>query len=207
MAQPNLSREKEYPISITCRHFDLTKAIEDHVQSKISKIDHVANGVTHVAVVLDSQRIDFICSVVMHFPHHQIKVHANAPDLYQAIDACGEKLFNLVSRYKDKIHHKNRTSLAEMDMEVNVIRPFNDELKLINDDIDAENAKKEYERTHFHEIIRKENVAVKTHTQEEAIMKMEFSHSPFMIYRSEEDQKLKVIYRREDNNYNLVNIQ
>ena len=48
---------------------------------------------------------------------------------------------------------------------------------------------------------------LKTLTQEEAIMKMEITDDPFLIFRSEEDQKIKVIYRREDRNYGLVQIQ
>ena len=38
-------------------------------------------------------------------------------------------------------------------------------------------------------------------------MKMEITDEPFIIYRSEEDQKLKVIYRREDENYGLVQVE
>jgi putative sigma-54 modulation protein len=48
---------------------------------------------------------------------------------------------------------------------------------------------------------------LKTLTQDEAVMKMEIAEEPFIIFRSEEDQKIKVIYRRKDENYGLVQIQ
>jgi putative sigma-54 modulation protein len=33
---------------------------------------------------------------------------------------------------------------------------------------------------------------------------MELSEDLFMVYRSEEDRKLKVIYRRNDGNYGII---
>ncbi len=41
-------------------------------------------------------------------------------------------------------------------------------------------------------------MSVKMLTQEEAIMKMELAGYAFLIYKSEEDQKLKVMYKRKD---------
>ncbi|HEY4255244.1 MAG TPA: sigma 54 modulation/S30EA ribosomal C-terminal domain-containing protein, partial [Chlamydiales bacterium] len=73
--------------------------------------------------------------------------------------------------------------------------------------IEAETAKRAEERLKQHEIVAKETMKLKTLTQEEAIIKMEISSEVFLIYRSEEDQKLKVIYRRKDGNYGLVQVQ
>ena len=44
-------------------------------------------------------------------------------------------------------------------------------------------------------------------TQEEAIMKMELSEDNFLIFRSEEDTKLKVIYRRSDGNFGVIELE
>jgi putative sigma-54 modulation protein len=41
-------------------------------------------------------------------------------------------------------------------------------------------------------------------TADEAVMKMDLSGDKFMVYKSEEDQKLKVIYRRRDGDYGLI---
>jgi putative sigma-54 modulation protein len=207
MAQPNLSQDQRYPVTITGRHFDLTPAIEQHVYDKLRQVEHFIGKVTHGTAVLDAHKHDCSCAIVLNLPDHQIKVNGHGVDMYKAIDICGEKLNGLLSRYKDKMKSHHNKPLHDVSMDVDVIRAFNDDLKQINDDIDAENARRNYERTHFHEIVGSESIVVKTYTQEEAIMKMEFSSAPFMIYRSEEDQKLKVIYRREDDNYNLVQVQ
>ena len=97
--------------------------------------------------------------------------------------------------------------MSTVDIHVNVIQPLKDDLNAINDEIEAENVQKEAEKYRLHEVVAKEVMTLKTLTQDEAIMKMEITSDPFMIYQSEEDQKLKVIYRREDENYGLVQIQ
>ena len=35
-------------------------------------------------------------------------------------------------------------------------------------------------------------------------MKMELAGDPLLVFRAEADQKLKVIYRREDGNYGVI---
>jgi putative sigma-54 modulation protein len=90
---------------------------------------------------------------------------------------------------------------------VNVIQSLKDDLSVINDEIQAESARIEEEKYRLHQVVAKETMSLKTLTQEEAIMKMEITSDPFLIFKSEEDQKIKVIYRREDQNYGLVQIQ
>jgi len=45
---------------------------------------------------------------------------------------------------------------------------------------------------------------LKTLSYQEAVMKLDLSHDPFMLFVNETDQKLKVIYRREDGDYGII---
>jgi len=38
-------------------------------------------------------------------------------------------------------------------------------------------------------------------------MKLELSDEPFLIFRSQEDLKIKILHRLEDGNYGLINPQ
>lgn len=207
MAKPDPSSDLKYNVTIACKHFDLTEPIKEYVTEKINKVSPIANRVHHVAVTLDAQGINYTCSVVMNFPQFHIKVHATTENIYSAIDKCADKLFALVTRYKDKLASKRFEHLSSVDIDVNVIKAYKDDLKRINDDIEEENSHKKYDQYALHEIVAKETISLKTLTQEEAVIKMEMmSDVPFIIYRSEEDQKLKVIYRRNDENYSLIQI-
>ncbi len=57
-----------------------------------------------------------------------------------------------------------------------------------------------------HTVIKQKTLPLKTLTTEEAVMKMELSGDQFLIYKNEVDHKLKVIYRRKDENYGIINL-
>jgi putative sigma-54 modulation protein len=195
-----------YNISIAGKHIAITDAIRNYVMEKMAKVDKITDQVIDVAVTLDAQKLEHNCSVLMNFIHFHIKVQASTDNMYSAIDKCSDRLVALVRKYKSKLQSKRFKDLTAVDIHVNVIQPLQDELKEINEDIEAENAKKEAERFQLHRIVAKETMPLKTLTQEEAVIKMEITDDPFLIFRSEEDQKIKVIYRRKDENYNVVQL-
>lgn len=143
----------------------------------------------------------------MNFIRFQIKVQADKDNMYEAIDKAVDRVTGLIRRYKSKLQSYRNKDLSTVDIHVNVVQPLKDNLREINDDIEAESVKKEAEQYEMHQIVAKETMPLKTLTQDEAVMKMEISDEPLLIFKSEEDQKVKVIYRREDRNYGIVQIQ
>jgi putative sigma-54 modulation protein len=75
-----------------------------------------------------------------------------------------------------------------------------DEVAEINDEIETES----HTRYELHTIQKVESQPLKILTDEEAIMKMELSHAPVMVYRDEKDRRLKVIWRLENGNYGVI---
>jgi putative sigma-54 modulation protein len=207
MAKPVISPDAGYNISIVGKHFQITDAIRNYVFDKLAKVDRIADQIIDVTVTLDAQKLEHSCSVFMNFIHFHIKVHASTENMYSAIDRCVERLVKLIRRYKTKLQSRRFKDLSTVDIHVNVIQPLRDDLKAINEDIEAENAEREQERFKLHEIVAQEKMSLKTLTQEEAVMKMEITDDMLLIFRSEEDQKIKVIYRRPDSNYGLVQVQ
>jgi putative sigma-54 modulation protein len=207
MAKPIISPNAGYNLSIAGKHFQITDAIRNYVFEKLEKVDRIADRIIDVNVVLDAQKLEHSCSVHMDFIHFHIKVHASTENMYSAIDRCMDRLNKLIRRYKTKLQSRRFKDLTTVDIHVNVIKPLEDNLKIINEDIEAQNALEEEDRYKLHEIVAKETMSLKTLTQEEAVMKMELSNDLILIFRSEEDHKMKVIYRRPDSNYGLVQVQ
>ena len=88
-----------------------------------------------------------------------------------------------------------------VDMSVNVYHhPPRNETEEVNEANEEENLKKWLP----HKVIATELQILKHLTTEEAIMKMELSQDYFMLFRDEVDQKMKVIYRREDDHYGVI---
>ena len=198
---------QQYNLTVIGKHIEITDALRNYVLEKLSKIEKIADRIIDVHVTLDCQKLENECSILMNFNHFQIKVTASTDQLYSAIDKATDRAIVLIRKYKSKLQSKRFKDLTAVDIHVNVIQPLKDELGIINDEILAENAMDEASKYQMHQVVCKDTMPLKTLTQDEAVMKMELSNEPFLIYRSEEDQKLKVIYRREDANYGLVQVQ
>ena len=207
MAKPAKSDIQGYNISIIGKHFQITDAIQNYVFEKLSKIEHAADHIIDVQVTLDAQKLEHSCTIFMNFIHFHVKVGASTDNMYSAIDKASDRVVKLIHRYKTKLQSTRAKHLSTVDVHVNVIQPIQDDLAAINDDIAAENALEEENEKLLHKVVAKEVVPLKTLTQDEAVMKMELSGDSFLIYRGEEDQKMKVIHRREDKNYSIVQIQ
>ena len=124
--------------------------------------------------------------------------------MYSAIDKAFEKLYTKLRRWKSRIQDHHNKGVAVTEMEVNVLEHAQHEIEEINQEIiDAnnDNLQKDYA---LPKVIKKKKRPLKTLTIDEAVMKMELSDDNFKIYRSEEDQALKVIYRRRDGSYGVI---
>lgn len=196
-----------YTIYITGKHFEITDAIRNYVWEKLARIERITDKVIDVHVTLDAQKLEHSCSILMNFIHFQIKVGSSKTNMYEAIDKAVDRVVKLIRRYKTKLQSYRNKDLTTIDIHVNVIKPLSDDLSAINDEIEAENAVRKEDALKMHEIVANETMKIKMLTQEEAVMKMEITDDPFIIFRAEEDQKLKVIYRRSDHQYGLVSVQ
>lgn len=207
MARPEGIDSQRYRISVVAKNFQLTDAIENYVFEKLSRIEHIADHIVDVVVTLDTQKLEHSCSILINFVHFHLKAHASTDQLYSSIDKATDRVLRLIHKYKEKMQSHRFKDLATVDIHVNVIQPLRDEVSVVNDEIQAETVRRNAARYQLHQVVAKETMPLKTLTHDEAIMKMEFSGEPFLLFRSEEDQRLKVLYRRLDENYGLVEIQ
>lgn len=204
MNKANKFANDGYNISIVGTHVQVTDALRNYVLEKLAKIEKVADHIIDILVTLDAQKQDQTCSILMNFNHFHVNVKGATDNLYSAIDKATDRLKRLIRKYKDKLQSHRFKDLSTVDIHVNVIGAMKDDVKIINDEIEAETARKEEARYKLHDVVAQETLPLKTLTQDEAVMKMEFSQDPFLIFRCEEDQKVRVIYRRPDENYGVV---
>lgn len=207
MPKPNPFANDGYILYVVGKHIEVTDAIRNYVWDKLARIERITDQITDVHVVLDAQKLEKSCSILLNFIRFQIKVQAGTDNMYSAIDRAIDRVTKLIRRYKTKLQSYRNKHLSTVDIHVNVIEPLKDHLSAINDEIEAESVRKEADKYTLHQVVAKETMPLKTLTQDEAVMKMEITSDPFLIFKSEEDHKIKVIYRREDENYGLVQIQ
>lgn len=197
--------EVGYNITVTGRHVQITDAMKDYAMEKVAKIERFSHRIIDVIVTMDIQKLDHRVDIVLKVDHTKIKSTAITPDMYASIDKAVDKIQTQLRRYKTKLQDHQAKGRAVVDMSVNVVRHAReDELVELNDEIENETRRRLVDKYQPHVIESREVHALKTLSDGEAIMKMELSGDVFLIFRSEEDRKLKVIYRRDDGNYGII---
>jgi putative sigma-54 modulation protein len=98
---------------LSAHNVTLTKAIEDHILSKIEKIEHMDKYVTTARVTLEHDKLkgpegQFACSVELCVPGPAIFAADSEADLYAAIDLVSKKIEQQLrkrhSKYKAAKH-------------------------------------------------------------------------------------------------------
>lgn len=195
----------EYNINIVGRNVLVTDAMKLHAQDKLSKIERFHNHIMNIQVKMDIEHLIHKVVIIAKFDHFKVKAEAESGDMYVSIDLAIERLQRQLSRWKEQIQDHSQKKLSSIDLDVVFFqKPYIREIEEFNAEIEAENARKEKSKFEIPHITGRKKIPLKELRTDEAIMKLELSKDSFLLYRSEEDRKLKVMYRRDDGNYGII---
>jgi putative sigma-54 modulation protein len=182
----------------------VTEPMKSYAIEKISKAAKITHQNIEIHCTLDIQKLECHVSLKMIFSHFKVKVEAATDDMYAAIDKACDKLAQVLRKWKGKIIHHHHRPVAIEDAEMSVMQPFEeDELTIYNEEIESLE-KRDYV---LPKIVATKTHPIKTITPSEAMMKLELSDDPFLVFRNQEDLRIKILYRLEDGNYGLINPQ
>jgi len=195
---------QEYDISIMGRNVAVTESMKSYAREKVQKIEHLSSRIIDVHVTMDIVKLDHNVDIVVDVEHTKIKVSATTPDMYASIDKACDRLQTKLRKYRSRLLEHHAKGLAVVDMNVQILERPADDLAEVNDAIEEQNLQQIEEQLKPHAIVSQESRLLKTLNYDEAVMKMELSGDRFMVFRNESDQRLKVIYRRTDENYGII---
>lgn len=201
------SGEDDYNIHISGRHIQVTEAMKQHAFNKLSKIERFHNRIMDVQVTMDIQKVEHSVTIIVKFEHFKIKSHATSTDMYVSIDQAVNKLQTQLHKWKEKIQAHHNKKLSAIDLKVNVIQRPRDDLAEINQEIESAEKRAWEQEMLPGQVIGEKTISLKYLLTDEAIMKMELSGDHFLVYRAEEDRKIRVMYRREDGNYGIIHAE
>jgi putative sigma-54 modulation protein len=94
-------------LTITGHHIDLTPALRQKVESKLSKLERHFDHLTDVHCILTVEKLEHKAEATVHLSGGTIHADATEPDMYAAVDALIGKLSRQVTKYKEKLtdHH------------------------------------------------------------------------------------------------------
>ena len=94
-------------LTITGHHIDLTPALRNKVESKLSKLERHFDNLTDIHCILTVEKLEHKAEATVHLSGGTIFADAIDEDMYAAVDALVDKLSRQVIKHKEKLtdHH------------------------------------------------------------------------------------------------------
>lgn len=171
---------------ITARHLELTPAISDYVGKKLDRVARHFAIVLRSQVILSVEKHRHAAELVVHAQgHHDFRVKEVAGDLYAAIDLAAETLHKHFAREKDRRVRGRRETKAK------IAAPLTADASL------------SAVETRDPVIARISRLTPKSLTVAQAARELDQSEYDFLLF-FDESEILKVLYRRKDGTYGLL---
>lgn len=98
-------------IMVNARHMDVTDAIRQFVEGKVSKLPKFYDSVQSVEVILDKQAEESVTEIVVTAKKRNTFVASHRDgDLYASIDQCLHKITEQLRRHKDRVRDRQGPS-------------------------------------------------------------------------------------------------
>jgi putative sigma-54 modulation protein len=186
------------PITVTVRHETVTDSLRDHAQKKIEGLHLDYPRIIEAKVILDVQKNRHIAEVILFCANHiTIEAHTEGSDMYAAIDETVDKIARRMRKHKTRLMKTKRPHRNDS------IRYLDE--KFFKEDIIDHPEESEHDPIPF--IVHTDNFRLRTMYKEDAVMELELSDRPFVLYKSARRGCLTIIYRRKDGDYASVDIK
>jgi putative sigma-54 modulation protein len=95
-------------LQFTGHHLEVTPALRDYVQSKLSRISNHFDHVIDVKITMRVEKLAQKVEATLHVPGNDLHAECADENMYSAIDLLADKLDRQVLRHKEKNadHHK-----------------------------------------------------------------------------------------------------
>lgn len=182
-------------IQITGRNFDVGDALRDYARERLERVAEKYFSTAHSGqFTLTREAGAFKADCLVHIGTGiELKVEARAGDPHAAVDEAIGKLEKRLRRYKRRLrnHHAERSEPARrFDVASYVIRPTDEESGEAGDLSPV--------------IVAESQTAIQELTVGEAVMQLDISEQPFLVFRNGGLGRINVVYRREDGNIGWI---
>ena len=159
---------------------DVTQAINDYLESKLSKIEKYFDDDVEAKAIISAKGREQKVEVTIWSGKYNVRAEEVNEDLYSAIDLVVDKLERQLKKYKDKIQSKK-----------NIKEEYIPEIE-------------DYFEEEEQDVVRRKEVFLKPIDEEEAITQMELLGHTFFVFKNVETNKINVVYKRKDGGYGII---
>jgi ribosomal subunit interface protein len=181
---------------ISGKQIDIGDALQTHVKQELgASVQKYAERPTDALVIFSKSGHEFVCEATVHLSTGMTaSARAHSTEIYGAFDTCNEKMEKQLRRYKRRLkdHHKDRVEPVEFLGASSYILQSQNE------------AETEEPDSLQPMIIAEMQTNIATLSVGEAVMQMELSGAPVLVFRKEDKDGVNVVYRREDGNIGWI---
>ena len=178
-------------IKITGKHLDIGDALRQHIETRLQNFrERFFEGSVHGNVTLEKQRGRFLADCSLHLSTGlHLQAHSENADPMACADGAMAHLEKQLKKYKQRLkdHHRSPRETRE---------PQEAASYVIGNEDQAEE-----EPTDLHAPIIAETTAIIPQLSVgEAVMQLDISTTPFVLFHNTQEGRLNVVYRRSDGN-------
>lgn len=183
-------------LDITGRHVDVTPALREFAEDKLSKLLKLLDGPLEIHVVLGIEKHRHTAEIQVKSRTAVFSGAQETGDLYASIGEVVDKIERQALRHKEKRKaHKPRR--GPRDPEIAAVIEANAAPQSVPADDD-------HEQRRAARVIRNPRYRLKPLALEDALLDLESSGEEVLVFRDAESDRLSVVYRRRDGDYGLV---
>ncbi len=183
------------PITVTGRHMEVTESLRDYVVKKVEGLSLDYPRIMEVKAVLDfhQHRHRQVCEIILYCANH-LTIDASSEtqdDLYAAIDETVSKIARRMRKHKTRLQKHARPR-------------HNQTIRHLTEHVFEDDVLEKHEDETMPYIVHPESHKVKPLFTDEAIMELELSDRPFVVFHDQKSDKLTLVYRRKDGDYGMI---
>lgn len=192
------------PVTVTCRHIELTDALRDYAGKKIEGLHLDYPRIIEARVVLDVEKGRRQTAEIILFCANHITIQAQTTheDLYAAIDETISKIARRMRKHKTRLLKRSRPRnlsirhLTEQVFDGDLLEePAPD-----TSGHSPEHHEPDIEPSRIHE----EPYTVRPLYRDEALLEMEMNEANFIVFTNAATGHLSILYRRGDGDFGLI---
>lgn len=186
------------PITVTVRHEQVTDALRDYAQKKIAGLHLDYPRIMEAKVILDVQKNRHIAEIILFCANHiTIEASTENGDMYAAIDETISKIARRMRKHKTRLLKKHRPRNGDS------IRTLDER---VFSQVAFEQQPEEPETDLEPVLVFPDHYRVRTMYKEDAMVELELSDRPFVLYKSARRDCLTILYRRKDGEYAAMDV-
>jgi putative sigma-54 modulation protein len=192
--------------AVTFRHMEPTDALKSYARERMERVRKYLPDPIACHVVLSTERHNHRIDVTFQL-HNGLAVagHETTENMYSSIDLCIAKIERQVRKYKGKLegmrarpHHVVAMPWSHSIVSEAFGGPVPGDTNGVAQEHHDAGPHPEFQ------VVKTEKFHAQPMSVDDAIVQMNLLHEAFLVFRHESDNRVAVVYKRDDGGYGLI---